>query len=97
MVMKNFLNWLINDWKNNRFLFITENINMVANVFCGIYLAFWSPNINWVLLYVSYIIGSIAGTLFSIKRKTLPLLMVNSVFIITNTYALIKFLFFLNK
>lgn len=95
--MKNFLNWLINDWKNNRFLFITENINMITNVFCGIYLAFWSPNINWILLYTSYIIGSISGILFSVRRKTLPLLIVNSVFTITNTYALVKFLFFLNN
>ena len=91
--MKTFLNWLVNDWKNKRFLFITENINMIANVFCGIYLAFWSPNINWILLYVSYTIGSIAGILFSVRRKTVPLLIVNTVFTITNIFALSKFVF----
>ena len=84
--------WIIYDWKNNRFLFLTESINMITNVFCGFYLAFWSPNINWILLYTSYTIGSIACIMFSIRRKTLQLLIVNSVFVVTNLYALIKFI-----
>ena len=84
------MKWIKNDWKNNRFVFIMENINMLANIGQSLYTSLFLPNVNWWIIYGLYTTGSIAGILFSIKRKTMPLLVLNITFTIFNTIGIIK-------
>ena len=71
--MKKILEWVKNDWANNRFVFIMETINFLAGVLACGYIAISAPNTNWIMAYIFYCINSFSGILFSIKRKSLSL------------------------
>ena len=82
--MLKLVEWVKNDWKNNKFVFLMETTNMLANVLATCYMSIFLPNINWWLLYCLYIIGSISGIIFAFKRKTIPLLILYITFIFFN-------------
>ena len=80
------LEYIKDNWKNNRYLFILDNINMIFGVFAAttLSLSYGKSNTNWFLIYTTYNISSIAGVCYSIKRKTIPLLILNTCYLIAN-------------
>lgn len=90
--MLKILDWIRNDWKNNRTVFILESINLFANATQSLYVTIFVPSVNWWIVYTLYMTGSVAGILFSIKRKTMPLLILNVFFTISNVIGLAKLL-----
>lgn len=93
LYMLGLMEWVKNDWKNNRFIFLMETTNMLANILAMSYMSILFPNINWWLLYSFYIVGSTSGIIFALKRKTMPLLILYTTFIFFNIVGVIRLIY----
>ena len=86
------INYFKDNWSNSKYLFIMDNVSMVFGVMAATTLTIMSgkDNINWKFIYETYTISSIAGILYSLERKTIPLFILNFCYLIVNFIGLLK-------
>ncbi|HSQ98239.1 MAG TPA: hypothetical protein VLL98_06020 [Rickettsiales bacterium] len=84
--------WIKRDWQKSKFLFIIESIFFVLNIYTSIYVAVVMPNINFLFLYITYIIATILGVFYSVIRNSFPLLLTNVCYLLIEIFATIRLL-----
>jgi|TARA_Y100001951_G_scaffold70964_1_gene57896 hypothetical protein len=89
--MKNtLLNWIKNDWKNNRFRLVCETIGSLCFIAIYILLAWYGDAVSVFTIFVVQIIGSSFHIINAWLRSSVNLIALNMIVISIAVFGIIK-------
>ena len=75
-------NWLIDDWKNNRFRLFCETIGSLCFILIYLLMAYYGDDVCITTIFLIQLVGSSLHIINAYLRNSVNLIMLNSVVII---------------
>ena len=75
-------NWLVDDWKNNRFRLFCETIGSLAFILIYLLMAYYGDDASITTIFLIQLVGSSLHIVNAYLRSSANLIMLNSVVII---------------
>jgi len=75
-------NWLIDDWKNNRFRLFCETIGSLCFILIYLLMAYYGEDASITTIFLIQLVGSSLHIINAYLRNSANLIMLNSVVII---------------
>jgi len=89
-MIKEFKNWLVTDWKYNRFRLICETVGSLAFILIYLLMAWYGDDVCITTIFIIQLIGSTLHIINAYMRKSLNLLLLNSIVIVIALFGLAK-------
>lgn len=86
------IDWLKNEWKNNKFLFLNEISCIVSGLLSASYITFKMQNANFLFLYTVYIINTLNCLISAIAKKSFGLATNSCIYLTIDIIGIIKLL-----
>ena len=88
--LKAFKSWLITDWKYNRFRLFCETIGSLCFILIYLLMAWYGDDVCITTIFLIQLIGSTLHIINAYMRKSLNLLLLNSIVIVIALFGLAK-------
>jgi hypothetical protein len=75
-------NWLIDDWKNNRFRLVCETLGSICFILIYLLMAYYGDDVCITTIFLIQLVGSSLHIINAYLRNSVNLIMLNSVVII---------------
>ena len=75
-------NWLIDDWKNNRFRLVCETLGSLCFILIYLLMAYYGDDVCITTIFLIQLVGSSLHIINAYLRNSVNLIMLNSVVII---------------
>ena len=75
-------NWLIDDWKNNRFRLVCETLGSLAFVLIYLLMAYYGDDVSITIIFLIQLVGSSLHIINAYLRNSVNLIMLNAIVII---------------
>ena len=75
-------NWLIDDWKNNRFRLVCETLGSLAFVLIYLLMAYYGDDVSVTVIFLIQLVGSSLHIINAYLRNSVNLIMLNAIVII---------------
>ena len=75
-------NWLVDDWKNNRFRLFCETIGSLCFILIYLLMAYYGDDVCITTIFLIQLVGSSLHIINAYLRNSVNLIMLNSVVII---------------
>lgn len=85
-----FRNWIVNDWKYNRFRLFCETIGSMCFILIYLLMAWYGDDVCITTIFIIQLIGSTLHIINAYMRKSLNLLLLNSIVILIALFGLAK-------
>ena len=85
-----FRNWIVNDWKYNRFRLFCETIGSMCFILIYLLMAWYGDDVCITTIFIIQLIGSTLHIINAYMRKSLNLLLLNSIVIMIALFGLAK-------
>ena len=83
-------NWLIDDWKNNRFRLFCETIGSLCFILIYLLMAYYGDDVCITTIFLIQLVGSSLHIINAYLRSSVNLIMLNSIVIIIALFGLAK-------
>ena len=88
--MKKFLNWLKDDWKNNRFRLFCESIGSICFIAIYVLMAWYGESVSILTIFLIQIVGSSLHIINAYLRNSVNLIALNCIVIAIALFGLAK-------
>ena len=88
--MKKFINWLKDDWKNNRFRLFCESIGSICFIAIYVLMAWYGESVSIMNIFLIQLVGSSLHIINAYMRSSVNLIMLNSIVILIALFGLGK-------
>ena len=85
-----FRNWIVNDWKYNRFRLFCETLGSMCFILIYLLMAWYGDDVCITTIFIIQLIGSTLHIINAYMRKSLNLLLLNSIVIMIALFGLAK-------
>ena len=75
-------NWLVDDWKNNRFRLFCETIGSLAFILIYLLMAYYGDDVCITTIFLIQLVGSSLHIVNAYLRNSVNLIMLNAIVII---------------
>jgi hypothetical protein len=75
-------NWLIDDWKNNRFRLVCETLGSLAFVLIYLLMAYYGDDVSITIIFLIQLVGSSLHIINAYLRNSVNLILLNAIVII---------------
>ena len=75
-------NWLIDDWKNNRFRLFCETVGSICFILIYLLMAYYGDDASITTIFLIQLVGSSLHIINAYLRNSVNLIMLNAVVII---------------
>lgn len=75
-------NWLIDDWKNNRFRLFCETLGSLAFILIYLLMAYYGDDVSVTVIFLIQLVGSSLHIINAYLRNSVNLIMLNAIVII---------------
>ena len=83
-------NWLIDDWKNNRFRLVCETLGSLCFILIYLLMAYYGDDVCITTIFLIQLVGSSLHIINAYLRSSVNLIMLNTVVIIIALFGLAK-------
>jgi len=83
-------NWLIDDWKNNRFRLFCETIGSLCFILIYLLMAYYGDDVCITTIFLIQLVGSSLHIINAYLRSSVNLILLNSIVIIIALFGLAK-------
>jgi TRAP-type C4-dicarboxylate transport system permease small subunit len=83
-------NWLIDDWKNNRFRLVCETLGSLCFILIYLLMAWYGDDVCITTIFLIQLVGSSLHIINAYLRSSVNLIMLNTVVIIIALFGLAK-------
>ena len=83
-------NWLIDDWKNNRFRLVCETLGSLCFILIYLLMAWYGDDVCITTIFLIQLVGSSLHIVNAYLRSSVNLIMLNTVVIIIALFGLAK-------
>ena len=83
-------NWLIDDWKNNRFRLFCETLGSLAFILIYLLMAWYGDDVCITTIFLIQLVGSTLHIINAYLRSSVNLILLNSIVIIIALFGLAK-------
>ena len=83
-------NWLIDDWKNNRFRLFCETIGSLCFILIYLLMAYYGDDVCITTIFLIQLLGSTLHIVNAYLRNSVNLILLNSIVIIIALFGLAK-------
>ena len=83
-------NWLIDDWKNNRFRLFCETIGSLCFILIYLLMAYYGDDVCITTIFLIQLLGSTLHIVNAYLRNSVNLILLNSIVIIIAIFGLAK-------
>jgi len=83
-------NWLLDDWKNNRFRLFCETIGSLCFIIIYILLAWYGDDASITIIFLIQLVGSSLHIINAYMRNSVNLILLNLVVIVIALFGLAK-------
>jgi hypothetical protein len=83
-------NWLIDDWKNNRFRLFCETIGSLCFILIYLLMAYYGDDVCITTIFLIQLVGSSLHIINAYLRSSVNLIMLNTIVIIIALFGLAK-------
>ena len=88
--MKKFLNWLKDDWKNNRFRLICETSGSICFIVIYVLMAWYGESVSILTIFLIQLFGSSFHIINAYLRNSVNLIALNCIVITIALFGLAK-------
>ena len=88
--MKKFLNWLKDDWENNRFRLFCESIGSICFIAIYVLMAWYGEAVSILTIFLIQIVGSSLHIINAYLRNSVNLIALNCIVIAIALFGLAK-------
>ena len=85
-----FRNWIVNDWKYNRFRLICETLGSLAFILIYLLMAWYGDDVCITTIFIIQLIGSTLHIINAYLRNSVNLLLLNTIVIMIALFGLAK-------
>lgn len=89
-IFRDFVNFIENDWRDNRQLFLLENFGTISGLLAAGMIAFFQDQAPFLAIYFLFLVGNIALIIAGYVRNSAPLIVLNLGFMAINLFGIIK-------
>ena len=75
-------NWLIDDWKNNRFRLVCETLGSICFILIYLLMAYYGDDVCITTIFLIQLVGSSLHIINAYLRNSVNLIMLNAIVII---------------
>ena len=83
-------NWLIDDWKNNRFRLVCETLGSLCFILIYLLMSWYGDDVCITTIFLIQLVGSSLHIINAYLRSSVNLIMLNTVVIIIALFGLAK-------
>ena len=83
-------NWLVDDWKNNRFRLFCETIGSLCFIIIYLLMAWYGDDASITIIFLIQLVGSSFHIINAYMRNSVNLILLNLVVIIIALFGLAK-------
>jgi hypothetical protein len=83
-------NWLIDDWKNNRFRLFCETVGSLCFILIYLLMAYYGDDASITTIFLIQLVGSSLHIINAYLRSSVNLILLNSIVIIIALFGLVK-------
>ena len=89
-MLGSFRNWIINDWKYNRFRLFCETLGSLAFILIYLLMAWYGDDVCISTIFIIQLVGSTLHIINAYLRNSVNLILLNSIVIIIALFGLAK-------
>lgn len=89
-MMVSFKNWIVNDWKYNRFRLFCETLGSLAFIAIYLLMAWYGDDVCITTIFLIQLVGSSLHIINAYMRSSVNLIMLNSIVILIALFGLAK-------
>jgi peptidoglycan biosynthesis protein MviN/MurJ (putative lipid II flippase) len=89
-MMVSFKNWIVNDWKYNRFRLFCETLGSLAFIAIYLLMAWYGDDVCITTIFLIQLVGSSLHIINAYMRSSVNLIMLNIIVIIIALFGLAK-------
>ena len=82
--------WLIDDWKNNRFRLFCETVGSLCFILIYLLMAYYGDDVCITTIFLIQLVGSSLHIINAYLRSSVNLILLNSIVIIIALFGLVK-------
>ena len=83
-------NWLIDDWKNNRFRLFCETVGSLCFIMIYLLMAYYGDDVCITTIFLIQLVGSSLHIINAYLRNSVNLILLNTIVIIIALFGLAK-------
>ena len=83
-------NWLIDDWKNNRFRLFCETVGSLCFIMIYLLMAYYGDDVYITTIFLIQLVGSSLHIINAYLRSSVNLILLNSIVILIALFGLGK-------
>ena len=85
-----FRNWIVNDWKYNRFRLICETLGSLAFILIYLLMAWYGDDVCITTIFIIQLVGSTLHIINAYLRNSVNLILLNVIVIVITLFGLAK-------
>ena len=85
-----FRNWIVNDWKYNRFRLICEPLGSLAFILIYLLMAWYGDDVCITTIFIIQLVGSTLHIINAYLRNSVNLILLNVIVIVIALFGLAK-------
>jgi len=85
-----FRNWIVNDWKYNRFRLICETLGSLAFILIYLLMAWYGDDVCITTIFIIQLVGSTLHIINAYLRNSVNLILLNVIVIVIALFGLAK-------
>ena len=89
-MIKEFKNWLVTDWKYNRFRLFCETLGSLCFILIYLLMAWYGDNVCITTIFIIQLIGSTLHIINAYLRNSVNLILLNVIVIMIALFGLAK-------